>query len=98
MKKYSEKELNEKAEAYFQQHPSVDKFIATEDGMFFTEGNLSAAKDHNSKVVKGELVSVKRPAEAPKEVEPEKEPEQEPAKAEAPKEEVKETKGKKSTK
>ena len=62
MKKYTKEELAEKAEGYFEQHPSVDKFIATEDGMFFT--NESFAKNHNSTVVKGELVEIKRSSQA----------------------------------
>ena len=63
MKKYTKEELAEMAQGYFEHHPSVKKFIATEDGQFFTESNESAAKDHNSKVVKGQLVEITKEAE-----------------------------------
>lgn len=63
MKKYTEKELAEMAKGYFNQNPSVKQFFATQDGMFFTNENL--AKNHNSTVVKGEVLEIGKKTEAP---------------------------------
>lgn len=43
------KNLKEKAKSYFEQHPGVDLFFATEDGMFFTKANRGYGQDHANK-------------------------------------------------
>lgn len=58
MKKYDKPELRRKAASYFKTNPDVKEFYATEDGMFFA--NVSLAKDHNKKVVKGELHTISK--------------------------------------
>lgn len=54
----SKEVLEEKAQKYFDSHPDAKKFYATQDGQFFL--NKSFAIDHNSKVVKGKVVTIER--------------------------------------
>ena len=46
MKKQTEKQLAEKAQAVFKSHPKEQTVHATEDGQFFLDGNRSLARDH----------------------------------------------------